>query len=195
LRRQSLLLHVRPDLRFVAVRGTVDTRLRKLGEGEGEGECDALVLALAGLDRLGVREVGIRPLPPEVCLPAVGQGALAIETRIDDAATRALVEPLSHGPSVAAITAERAFLRRLGGGCLAPAAAHARLDGDGRLAVDAVVCSPDGRCVLGERETGDPAEAAAIGRRLAERLLVGGAAQLLERARATAGRAQGDATA
>jgi hydroxymethylbilane synthase len=188
VRRQSLLAHVRPDLRFVALRGNVDTRVDRLRGGE----CEALVLALAGLERLAIGGVGIAPLSIDVCVPAVGQGALALETRMDDRRTRALVEPLGHAASVAAVSAERAFLRRLGGGCHVPAAALAQPDGEGRLAVRAVVAALDGGVVLGECETGEPAAAALIGARLAERLLVGGGERLLASARA-ADPARGDA--
>jgi hydroxymethylbilane synthase len=177
-RRRSQLLHARPDLRISGVRGNVGTRLRKLKEGE----FDALVLALAGVERLGIDDIEIRPLDSAICLPAVGQGALAIEARVDDRGTRELTEVLNHEASLAAITAERAFLRRLGGGCQAPASAFARFSAE-RLVVDCFAGDLDGRVLIEERETGEGAEAHTIGARLAERLLVAGAQRILDDAR------------
>lgn len=175
VRRRSQLLHVRPDIEVAPVRGNVDTRVRKLREGGLGG----LVLAVAGVERLGITSVKHEPLGIETCLPAAGQGALALETREDDGPTRELVERLNHPQSLAAVKAERAFLRRLGGGCLAPATAYARIE-DSRLVAEGFVGDPDGRAVLLERERGDPADAAVIGTRLAERLLVAGATKILQ---------------
>jgi len=177
-RRRSQLLHARPDLCVEPLRGNVDTRLQRLREGH----CGALLLAVAGLERLGVRDVGVRPLGAEISLPAVGQGALAVEARVDDRATRESAAALHDESTAVAVSAERAFFRRLGGGCQAPAAAHARFV-HGELMVDAMVAELDGRAVLMERESGNAADAVAIGKRLAERLLVAGAGQMLERAR------------
>lgn len=177
-RRRAQLLHARPDLRTVPVRGNVDTRVRHLREGR----FDALVLALAGVERLGIRTVPVRPVPPAICLPAVGQGALALETREKDAEARALVGVLEHDESRQAVEAERAFLRTLGGGCLAPAAAHARIDG-GLLRIDAVVGDPDGVELMRDAEHGAPAEGPALGDRLAARMLRAGAGPLLASAR------------
>jgi hydroxymethylbilane synthase len=177
-RRRCQLLHHRPDLRFVPIRGNVDTRLRKLDQGE----VGALVLAVAGLERLGLDRVPMRPLDSSICVPAVGQGALAVEIRDDDRSTADLVAALNHPPTMARVEAERAFLRRLGGGCLAPATAHARIT-QGRLHVEAVVGDPDGRALLVERESGDLEDAGIIGGRLAERLLVAGAERILREAR------------
>lgn len=178
LRRRAQLLHARPDLEVVPIRGNVDTRVRKATEGE----YGAVVLALAGLERLGVEGVGIRPIDPGVCLPAVGQGALAIEARVDDRPTRELAEALSHEPSLIAVTAERAFFRRLGGGCQAPASAYARV-AQGRVTLEAVVGDPDGLALLGERDSGDVATAHEVGARLAERLLAAGARRILQTVR------------
>jgi hydroxymethylbilane synthase len=178
VRRRCQLLHRRPDLEVVPVRGNIDTRMRKLQNGE----VGALVLATAGIERLGLDVLPIQRLALAVCVPAVGQGALALEVREGDRETAALVEALHHPPSMARVEAERAFLRRLGGGCLAPAAAHARI-ADNRLHVEAVVGDPDGRVLLFERENGDVDDAAIIGARLAERLLVAGAERILSDAR------------
>ena len=177
-RRRSQLLHARPDLKVVPVRGNVDTRIRKLREGG----LDALVLALAGVERLGITSVPAVAIPVEMCLPAVGQGALAVETRADDASTRDRVRPLDDSASARATSAERAFLRRLGGGCLAPATAYARIAGD-RMIVEAVVAHPDGARLMRESERGAPDDGEEIGRALGERMLAAGAGDLLTLAR------------
>jgi len=177
-RRRTQLLHARPDLRTVAVRGNVDTRVRRLQEGR----FDALVLALAGVERLGIRSVPARPVPAAICLPAVGQGALAVETRAEDRETRERVAVLEHEQSRLAVEAERAFLRTLGGGCLAPATAHARIE-EGRLYIDAVVGDPDGVELLRDRDEGAPAGGEALGAALARRMLDAGAGELLARGR------------
>jgi hydroxymethylbilane synthase len=168
-RRQCQLLARRPDLRFTAVRGNVDTRVRKLTEGQ----FDALILAVAGLDRLGLETPGRVPIPTDICLPAPGQGALGIETRADDAATRRLVAVLNDPGSAASVTAERGFLARLGAGCLAPAAALARIEG-GDVVLEAMVGEADGSGVRRDRARGPIAGAAALGAELAGRLLRAG---------------------
>ncbi len=177
-RRRCQLLHHRPDLRLIPIRGNVDTRLLKLQQGE----LGALVLALAGLERLGITSVPFRALEPAQCLPAVGQGAIAVEIRRDDGVTAGLVAPLNHEPSSVRVVAERAFLRRLGGGCLAPATAHATFAG-GQLALEAIVGDAEGRALLCERESGSPADGEIVGDRLARRLLAAGARRILEDAR------------
>jgi hydroxymethylbilane synthase len=174
VRRRCQLLHHRPDLEVVPIRGNIDTRMRKLQNGE----VAALVLATAGIERLGLDSLPMQRLASSVCVPAVGQGALALEIREEDEETAKLVEALNHPPSMARVEAERAFLRRLGGGCLAPATAHARIV-DNRLHVEAVVGDPEGRALLFERESGDIDDGTIIGARLAERLLVAGAEQIL----------------
>jgi hydroxymethylbilane synthase len=148
-RRQSQLLHARPDLTFTPVRGNVDTRLRKL---EG-GQFDALILAVAGLERLGLSHAPYTPIPVSLCLPAPGQGALAIETRIDDAETRRYVSPLDDAHAAASVAAERAFLSELRAGCLAPAGALATVAGD-TLVLDAMIGTPDGRALKRDRIEG-----------------------------------------
>jgi hydroxymethylbilane synthase len=149
---------------FLPVRGNVDTRIRKLERGD----FDALVLALAGLERLGL-EAPRAPIPLETCLPAPGQGALALETREDDPATRRLVAVLDDPESAASVAAERGFLAALGAGCLAPAAALARIEGS-VLTLEAMVGEPDGTRVRRDVLRGEPHEAVRLGAAMAERL-------------------------
>lgn len=174
LRRQALLRYARPDLRIESLRGNVHTRLERLDEGR----FDAIVLACAGLRRLRL-EARIRaPLAPEQCLPAVGQGAMGIELRADDAAVLELVAPLDHAPSHTRLVAERAFNARLGGSCSTPLAAFAELDGE-RLRVRGVVGMPDGSRVIRDEISGAATQAQALGTELAERLLARGADDIL----------------
>jgi hydroxymethylbilane synthase len=174
LRRQAQLRHARPDLRVEGVRGNVDTRLRKLDEGQ----FDALILAEAGLNRLGLAKRIAQVLPLEVMLPAVGQGALAIECRAEDAAARVALAPLDEAATRAAVTAERALLAQLRGGCLAPIGAHASIAA-GRLQLSAVVLNPSGTKRLDECDSAAPDQAEALGRRVANALLSRGAAELI----------------
>ena len=178
LRRRSQLLHVRPDLAMKDVRGNVETRLRKLDEGE----FDAIILAEAGLRRLELAQRICQVLPRDVCLPAVGQGALGLETRSDDSATQQQLHPLDDPATHAAVLAERAMLAELRGGCLAPVAAWGRREGP-LLALTGRVLSPDGRRKLEASSSGDPAQAADLGRRVAGELLAQGAAALIGLAR------------
>ena len=174
LRRRAMLLHRRPDLQLVPIRGNVETRLRKLTEEN----LDALVLAEAGLVRLGLAEAITHVLDPEWMLPAVGQGALGLECRADDGATQALLAALDHTPTRQQVTAERSLLAALGGGCLVPigtAASHR----DGVLTLRAVVVAADGGRQASGTASGPAADAAALGRRLAEQLLAQGAGDLL----------------
>lgn len=177
-RRQCQLLHVRPDLRFTLVRGNVDTRLRKLERGE----FDALILAVAGIERLGLTDAPYAPIPLDLCLSAPGQGALALETRADDTHARRWVEALNDPATAAAVAAERAFLAALGAGCLAPAAAHARVEGDA-LAMDAMIGHPNGRELRRDSIAGSAAEASALGAAIASRLLRAGGDSILREAR------------
>lgn len=179
-RRRCQLLHARPDLRVVPVRGNVPTRVRKLSELQ----FDALVLAVAGIERLGITSVPARPIPLEVCLPAVGQGALVIEVRSRDRQLVERLRALNHAETSREVRAERAWLRRLGGGCLAPATGHAVVDG-GRLRLEAVVGDPDGRRLLRDAIVGPATDADGLGQALAERMLAAGAAELLRLARTT----------
>jgi hydroxymethylbilane synthase len=178
LRRRAQLLHVRADLRLADIRGNVDTRLKKLDRGE----YDAIVLAEAGLRRLGFDDRISQQLPLSVALPAVGQGALGLETRADDQATRQALAPLDHAPSHQAVLAERAMLAALEGGCLAPIAAHAKVEA-GQLRLIGRALSPDGRRKLETEHRARPDEALALGRRVAEDLLAQGAGELIEAAR------------
>jgi len=175
LRRGAQLLHLRPDLRVESIRGNVDTRLRKLDEGQYDG----LVLAAAGLRRLGLAHRISACLSPEECTPAPGQGALGIECRAGDAAAAALLARLDHGPTRAAVTAERSLMVELGGGCSIPLGAFARPAGDS-LRLIAVVAAPDGSRLVGAALDDAPAsEPELAGRLVAERLREGGAAELL----------------
>lgn len=182
-RRRAQLLHLRPELRTESIRGNVDTRIRKLAEGQ----YGAVVLALAGIERLGLDRMPYQPIATETCLPAVGQGALGLETRVEDAATRALLEVLDHSPSHHAVRAERAFLRTLGGGCLAPATGFAVVEGD-RLRIDGAVGDEDGRKLLRDEESGSAADDEQLGTRLAQRMIEKGADELLRQAREAAER-------
>ena len=170
-RRRAIVLSLRPDLVVEPMRGNVDTRLKKL---EGGG-WDGVILAAAGLHRLGLAPAHARPLAPEVFVPAVGQGILSLEVRASDRVTRALVERLDHPPTHACALAERAYLGRLGASCNSPMAAHASFRGD-RLGMTALVASEDGRRVLRGGDSGAPADAELLGLRLAESLLERGAA-------------------
>jgi hydroxymethylbilane synthase len=173
LRRRALLLAARPDLVIQPVRGNVDTRLRKLHAGEWA----TLVLAAAGLARLGVRPPHVAPLEPDEFVPAVGQGLLAIEIRADDGRLRSLLEDLDDPASRACALAERAYLRRLGASCRTPVGGHAVCEA-ATLRMAGVVASEDGRRLLRDRLTGSLADAAEIGRALAASLLTRGAADL-----------------
>ena len=175
LRRQAQLLAARPDLRIEALRGNLNTRLRRLDEGE----LDAIVLACAGLVRLGWEARIAAHLSTEVSLPAVGQGVIGVECRADDDRTRALLAALDDAPTRIAITAERAFSRRLGGSCQSPVGAHATLTAAG-LRLEGLVAAPDGTRVMRDSLEGAARDAASLGERLAEALLAAGAGDLLE---------------
>ncbi len=174
LRRQAQLLHFRPDLTVVPLRGNLDTRLRKL---DTEG-LDAIVVAAAGVNRLGRQQEITEVLPFEISLPAVGQGALGLEIRTHDQRIRDLVEPMTHGPSALTIAAERAFLKRLGGGCQVPIAAYGRLDG-AELCLVALVINPDGTGVVRGERKGPSALAEEIGFAIGEELLRRGADRII----------------
>jgi len=179
LRRQAQLLAVRPDLKIETLRGNVDTRLRRLDAGE----MDAIVLACAGLIRLGLEPRITERLDPKICLPSVAQGVIGVECRNDDAATRALLGVLNHPATRVALDAERAFAHRLGGSCQSPIAAHARLDG-ARLVLEGLVAEPDGTRLFRDSLSGSIEAPADLGLKLAERILAAGAGPLLERLRA-----------
>ena len=174
LRRKAQLLRLRPDLSIVSLRGNLDTRLRKLDEGQ----FDAIVLAAAGLRRLGWGERITALLSPEECLPAVGQGVLAIETRSADAEILAAVDRLDDTEARVCVTAERKFLAVVQGGCQVPVGVFGRMDGS-QLVLTARILSLDGvRCVEG-KVAGTPAEAESLGDTLAGRLLAAGGKEIL----------------
>lgn len=171
-RRAALLGALWPALHVLDMRGNVDTRLRKLDSGE----VDALVLAAAGLQRLGILPAHAEPCDPIEFLPAIGQGALALETRADE--FLALVREIEHAPSRSAADAERAFLCAVGGSCLTPLAAHATVEG-AALRLRACIASPDGACIVRGEAAGRVGEAKRIGADLAATLLDAGGAEIL----------------
>jgi hydroxymethylbilane synthase len=177
-RRQAQLRHARPDLKLELLRGNVDTRLRRLEEGG----LDAILLACAGLERLGLGARITQVLGLDLTLPAVGQGVIGIECRSDDAHSRAALGALHHEESFVRLRAERAFARTLEGSCHSPIAAHAVLEG-GTLTVHGFVGAPDGSEVYRDVERGVPADTEALGERLAQRIKAAGAGVLLERLR------------
>jgi hydroxymethylbilane synthase len=179
LRRQAQLLAARPDLRIEPLRGNVDSRLRRFDAGE----LDAIVLACAGLVRLGLESRIAARIDPKVCLPAVAQGVIGIECRGSDQRVLQLLSVLEHTTTRIVMDAERAFAHRLGGSCQSPVAAHARLEGDTVL-LDGLVAEPDGSRLLRDTQAGSAGQPAAIGALLAERMLAAGAGPLLERLRA-----------
>ncbi|HID23754.1 MAG TPA: hydroxymethylbilane synthase [Planctomycetaceae bacterium] len=174
LRRQAQLLHRRPDVRVVEVRGNVETRIRKLDEGR----FDALVLAEAGLRRLELERRIACLLEPPVLYPAVGQGALGIECRTDDDQCRFLLEQITDRATFAAVRAERALLAQLRAGCHAPVGAWSEVNGE-ELTVEAVVLSRDGRERLLARKAGTVNEPEELGRAIAADLIAQGAARLV----------------
>ena len=175
VRRRAQLAWLRPDLTFAGIRGNVGTRL------DAAAEFDAVVLAAAGLDRLGQQGRIAEYLDPRVVVPQVGQGALALECRADDAATRELLAGAEHAPSRAAVDAERSFLATVGGGCDRPVGAYATVTGDGdggRVRLTAVLATADGRVLV--RHTEEGGSPTVVGRRAAEELLDSGGRSLLE---------------
>ena len=174
LRRQCQLRGWRMDLDIRDLRGNVNTRLAKLDRGD----FDAIILAAAGLIRLGMGDRIRESIDPLQCLPAVGQGAVGIEVRDGDAAIRELLAPLHHEATALCVRAERAMNRRLEGGCQVPIAGHARLH-DGMLTVHALVGSVDGSRQIEETRTGPASDPEALGLAVAERLLADGAADIL----------------
>ena len=174
LRRRALLLARRPDLTVEPIRGNVDTRLRKLEEGL----CDALVMAWAGLERLGLKPERAQVLDAREFLPAVGQGTLAVEARGSDRAVLEALRSLDDAGTRSGSLAERAFLRRLGAGCHTPVAGLARVEG-GTLVMDGLVASADGRTMIRGRADGAATRAEAVGEKLADDLLARGAGPIL----------------
>ncbi len=175
LRRQAQLRHLRPDLDLRDLRGNVDTRLRKVESGEYE----AVMVAKAGLDRLGLSQRISEVLAPEVCMPAVGQGAIAVECRLKGTEAADLLAPLDDTETRTAILAERALLAALQGGCQVPLGAWARIE-RGELVLDACVCSVDGLQYVKQRATSPPDQAAQLGEHMARVLIDAGAQSILE---------------
>ena len=174
VRRSAQLLHLRGDLRIENIRGNVDTRLRKLDEGS----FDAIVLAAAGLCRLGLKDRIACYFSARELMPTVGQGALGLETRVDDASTINIVKRLNHWPSYFSAMAERAMLRRLFAGCLSPVGADSTVSGE-ELSLQGIVLSLDGRQKITGSGTGNLNEADGIGVAVAESLIENGAEQFL----------------
>jgi hydroxymethylbilane synthase len=175
LRRAAQLRALRPDLEVENIRGNLDTRLRKLDEGK----YDAIVLASAGLRRLGWENRIAELLDPEVMCPAVGQGALAVETRDDNGPAQNITKTLDHRDSRIAVTAERAVLASLGGGCQVPIGAYATVDRES-VYLQAIIVSPDGTEIVRKKSSGARAGAETVGRTLGEQLLAEGGRQILE---------------
>ncbi len=175
LRRQAQLKHLRPDLDLRDLRGNVDTRLRKVESGEYE----AVMVAKAGLDRLGLSKRISEVLSPEVCMPAVGQGAIAVECRLKDTEAGDLLAPLDDAETRTAIIAERALLAALQGGCQVPLGAWARIE-RGELLLDACVCSVDGSQYVKQSVSAPPDQAAQLGEHMARVLIEAGAQSILE---------------
>src|SRR5512145_108286 len=174
LRRKAQLLHIRPDLQMLDIRGNVETRIRKLTEDN----LDAVVLAAAGMHRLGFTSRISEYLPVEVSLPAIGQGALGLESRLDDAETNALIDFFNHPETAHAVIAERALLARLEGGCQVPIAAYGTVSGE-ELTLTGLVASVDGLQMLKKTVRGPVNTAARLGTSLADDLLIMGAGKIL----------------
>ncbi len=176
LRRKSQLLAYRPDLNIQNLRGNVITRLRKLEEEH----FDAIVLAVAGLSRLGFKDRITQVISKSVCLPAVGQGALAVETRADDTEINQLISFLHDETTADAAKAERGFLSRVEGGCQVPVGVYAQVDKYNKLEVEAVIGSLDGRCLIRDRVVGERANAVELGKTLAEKILNNGGLVIMQ---------------
>ena len=174
LRRKAQLLAARPDLQIMDLRGNVDTRLRKLDEGL----YDAIILAAAGLERLGHGDRITALIPPDVCLPAVGQGALAIEARTADDEVRSMLEFLNALPTKQSTDAERAFLGLLEGGCQVPIGVHADVAGE-QIKIEAIIAALDGSTVLRDTITGKAEDAVALGQQLGKKMLAAGGQEIL----------------
>jgi hydroxymethylbilane synthase len=177
VRRQAQILAIRPDFKIIDIRGNVDTRLKKLQDGA----YDAIILACAGLRRLGLQQRITSPIEYEQMLPAPGQGALAIETRSEDSRIKAIVSHLNHLPTAIAVSAERSFLQRMGGGCNVPIAVYGRLVQD-TFEMNALVASPDGQHIIRDsmRENLNGIDDAVAS--LSERVLSRGGRAILDKA-------------
>lgn len=175
LRRKAQFLQYRPDLRISDLRGNLDTRLKKM---DTEG-LDAIILAVAGLKRLGWQDLITQVLPKDICLPAVGQGALAIEARIDDEEVRTMLAFLNHQETRWAVEAERAYLAEVEGGCQIPLGVYGHIQ-QGTLLLEAAILSVDGARQIRETISGDPAEGSQLGRALAQKMLDCGGREILQ---------------
>ena len=175
LRRQAQLKHLRPDLAVVPMRGNVETRLRKLADGVA----DATLLACAGLKRLGMADRITAPIAIEEMLPAVAQGAIGVEMRVDDAEMAELLAPINHQPTALAVTAERAFLATLEGSCRMPIAGLAEVEA-GRLHFRGMILTPDGSACFAAQREGTPASAVALAEDAAEELLAKAGPEFLQ---------------
>jgi hydroxymethylbilane synthase len=174
LRRLCQLRNIRPDLKIVQLRGNLDTRIRKLDEGQ----FDAIIVAVAGVKRLGLAYRITEILEPEICLPAIGQGAIGIECRVNDKVINTILGALNHQETSISVRTERALLRRLGGGCQVPIAAYARIE-DGRVIMDGLVGSITGEKVIKSHAEGKLEDHEKLGTNLAEDLLSRGAKEIL----------------
>ena len=175
MRRSAQLLAVLPDLDIVPLRGNLETRLKKIETENLQG----VILAAAGMKRLGLAEKISQYLPIETMLPAVGQGALGLEIRDGDDELKTILIKLNHASTAAEITAERSFLRHLGGGCLLPIAAFGKFEGE-QLMLEGLVAAPNGNSVIRDKVRGTIAEADELGKKLAEMILEKGGKKLLE---------------
>lgn len=174
LRRKAQLLAARPDMKIIDLRGNVDTRLRKLDEGQ----YDAIILAAAGLERLGHKDRIKEVIPPNVCLPAVGQGALAIESRSEDPEVRQMLDFLNDIPTRQATSAERAFLGLVEGGCQVPIGVHADVEGE-NIKIEAIISSLDGKTVLRNTISGAAADGVELAKKLGKDMLANGGQEIL----------------
>jgi len=176
LRRQSQILHHFPNFQIVQIRGNVETRLRRIQGKEG---LDAVIVAAAGLNRLGLYDRVTEYLPMDICLPAIGQGALGIEIRDDDQRIKDIIRDIDHPNTAIAIKAERAFLTRLGGSCQVPIAGFAEVKGS-ELFFEGMVASLDGSRMIRDKISAQPKDAHKLGVQLAEQLMAEGAAEILD---------------
>ena len=175
LRRQSQIRHLRPDFEIIPLRGNLDTRINKIEKDR----LDAVVLAAAGMHRMGWEDRITEYLDPELCVPAVGQGALGLECRVSDKEVNPMLIRFNHAITSRCVRAERAFLKRLEGGCQVPIAAYAQLRDEERLVLEGLVASVDGSRIIRDGIAGDPEQPEMLGLDLAERLLTQGADAIL----------------
>ncbi|HEY4784418.1 MAG TPA: hydroxymethylbilane synthase, partial [Bacteroidales bacterium] len=178
LRRKAQLLHINPKLKIVDIRGNVDTRLHKMNDGY----CTAMIMASAGLQRLGYHNIITEIINPEVIIPAVSQGAIAIEIREADSAIGALIDKINHQPTLLAVEAERVFLRSLEGGCQVPIGCYSSVAGD-RYKITGFVSDLDGSAMLKDSLEGKLSEANEIARKLAEDFCSKGALEIIQKIR------------